>query len=164
MASNKPFTLGIADTAERSTDRLEEWKRNLTQLTQDSSGEQKISHFLSRELRAASIVASMAEVENLFRTFLDGLSHHVNASRIKYQDIRHSLRPIAADSSFDSIASTSNFTARWDQKICVTSLEHNTDHVKLPTLGGEPSATSPRRQNDTPVPRFLYLEAPRDAR
>lgn len=133
MAGSKPISLGVIDLAEESARRLDQWKSTLLLLDADAVVGISKTDFLGIELRAAAVVATMAEVERLLREFLIGLGAEVNSSRTEIRHIVAPLRALVAHSSFESISNTKQAEVAWSQRQLVTSLEGSTAYALLPT-------------------------------
>lgn len=130
--SNKPLSLEVLENAEEAADRLDHWRSNLLLLAAESLRDISESSFLGHELRAAAIVASMAEVEHLVREFLVSLSAEINASGTLIRNLKRTLRPLAVHSNFESLTTTSKGDTAWEQRLLVTTLEDNDQIARFP--------------------------------
>lgn len=118
--------------AEDAAARLGEWQRHLVNLSDGKLSGIPERSFLGRELRAAAVVATMAELEALLREMMVLIGQYVNASGALVRDLAPPLRALTANSRFESIAHSSDQDAIWDQKLAVTHLDVSPDRAIFP--------------------------------
>lgn len=118
--------------AELACVRLDQWRSHLTQLSTDSLRDIREQSFLGRELRAAAVVAVMAELEALLRDMIVSICAHVNSANVQTAFLVPSLRPLAAFGQFESESNTSSHDARWEGRFKVTAMEHSQEVARLP--------------------------------
>src|SRR5699024_5895194 len=85
--------------------------------------------FLGREMRAAAVVATMAELEALLREMMVTVGAHINAANLPAKDLAPSLRTLIATSRFDSMRYSSDHEAIWAHRLEVTRLDMSNERV-----------------------------------
>lgn len=120
------------DRAEDAAQRIEEWRSNLLKLGTGTFQEIEEVSFLGREMRAAAVVATMAELEAILREMLVSIGAHVSSLGLKYRDLAPSLRSLAAHSDFEGLRSTRDSKKNWEARQLVTRLEDSEELVTLP--------------------------------
>lgn len=115
-------------------ERLSEWRTKLEFLDSGSLGEAKEDEFLGVEIRAAAIIASMAETESVLRSSLKGAFEVINSSGATVNELIPSLRVLVMHESFESAVSTSKkkWVSRWDERIRLCSLADCRDVALIP--------------------------------
>jgi hypothetical protein len=88
--------------------------------------------FLGKELRAAAVVATMAELERVVREILVGLTNEVAGAKVEVRNLVPGLRVLAAHSKFQSLMSTSDSDSHWTGRLAVSRLDLETEIARLP--------------------------------
>lgn len=132
MATGNSATQALMDLADATAERLDQWRTTLVQLGTSPSAGVGESTFLQIELRAAAIVATMAELEHVVRESLLQLFLEVNSSGTLVRDLKHCVRSLAMHSTFDSLLNTKNADTAWSQRSLLTSLEMSSEIASLP--------------------------------
>ncbi|WHP17859.1 hypothetical protein [Cellulomonas sp. ES6] len=112
--------------------RISEWRRHLINLADGKLSGIPERSFLGREMRAAAVVATMAELEALLREMMIAIGAHVNSTSILTKDLTPSLRTLAANSRFESMRYSSDHEAIWNGRLEVTGLDASLERVNLP--------------------------------
>lgn len=155
MAEGNEASNTALERADAAAERIEEWRSHLLKLASSSVPEIPEISFLGRELRAAATVAAMAELEALLRDMLVAIATHVNHIGVTYRELQPSLRPLAANSTFTSLADTQDRGKIWAHRLTLTSLEDSNEVAILP----QKSIKSPQPPLDgrTIQPRHISL-------
>ena len=121
------------ERAEAAAKRIDEWRSHLLKLSSGSIPEITEQSFLGRELRAAAVVAGMAELEAILRDMLIGVGESVNNATIEMRDLVPTLRSLAAHGNFQSLTGSPDAEKHWRGRLLVTQLDNSQDRAKLPT-------------------------------
>lgn len=143
------------DRAESAARRIDEWKTQLVKLGTKSLAGIDETDFLGRELRAAAVVAAMAELESLLRAMLIAIGAHINDSGTAISSLVPSLRPLAANDSFERLLSVSKKNKSWESRLSVTQLDVSNDSTRFP--GPTSNGPQPPLDGSTIQPHHLAL-------
>ncbi|GAB2460597.1 hypothetical protein [Xylanimonas ulmi] len=132
MAKNRPLALRAVELAEECASRLDQWRAFLLRFTDGSMPGLAEDDFLGKEMRAAAVVATMAELERLVREILVGLSYEINGARLEVRRLVPGVRVLAAHSKFQSLSDTRNADSHWASRLEVSRLELDTEIARLP--------------------------------
>lgn len=91
--------------------------------------------FLGIELRGASIVAAMAELEHMLAECLTTLVREVNSSSTQVSMLRTPLRALAAHSLLESLAAAPGSDTAWTHRLALTDLNKSSQIASLPLAG-----------------------------
>lgn len=139
------------DLAEESAGRLDRWRETLLRVSDGVEiGE---DDFLGKELRAAAVVATMAELERLVREVLVGLSVEVATAKVEVRELVPGLRVLAAHAKFQSLLETSDSETHWAGRLAVSRLDQDADIARLPAR----SSTRPQPPLDGRTMRPSHL-------
>lgn len=131
--SNEPLSRTAIALGDSATQRISEWCQVLVRLSQNDLRSVTEDSHLGRELRGAAVVAAMAEVERLLRELLIALSDEINRGSIPICELKQSLRPLAANSFFQSIINSPKGESHWTHRGAVTTLDENQEIASLPS-------------------------------
>lgn len=150
------MAIDVLMRAESSVKRIDEWKTQLALLETGSVLGAEETDFLGRELRAASIIAAMAEMEALLREMLVDIGAHINNSGTTISEIVPSLRPLALVGEFERFADMGrNKSNTWYLRLSVTQLEGSAEVAKFPKL--RTSGPQPPLDGSTIKPDHISL-------
>lgn len=143
------------ERADLALDRMEQWKVHLQNLSSDNISGVDESSFLGVELRAAAIVAVMAELEALLRDMLVGIGEYINEAQIRECDLVPSLRALAAHARFQSIRDSSDPERTWENRLQVTTMDSSHLVAGLPKRAGK--SPQPPLDGRTIQPRHFSI-------
>lgn len=152
--SNEPLSQRAVTLGDAASRRIAEWCLTLAKLSQGSIAGASEDTYLGRELRAAAVVATMAEVERLLRELLISVAKDISRTPIPIKDLTGSLRPLAANSIFQSIITSPKGENHWNHRSLVTNLADSTEIASLP----DRSARSPQPPLDGRTIRESHFE------
>ena len=125
------YEIDLFNAAERALSRVDNLKTLLVGAAA-ASAETPQSHAYSREMRAACVVYSMAELEALTTTVLHIANAEINSGSHSIKECRPSLRALAGHSTFESLRDTIDSNKVWQHRQLVTNFEECDEVAILP--------------------------------
>lgn len=126
--------MDILARTQESIDRVSAWKAEMLRLVTPHRSRSTTARqeFISRELRAACIVAAMAELEGLIRDLLAHTGNHINALSIPLSQLKPSLLSMANHSEFASLADSPKGPSAWKKRLALLESVNSTEIAHMP--------------------------------
>ncbi len=86
----------------------------------------------SRDARALAIVCTMAELESLVKSMVQGTHEELNGSSISLKSLIPSMRQVVAHAEFESLRTLQDHGKMWEKRSFATTLEQCSDRAKFP--------------------------------
>ncbi|QIK62924.1 hypothetical protein G7068_06710 [Leucobacter viscericola] len=132
MAKHELASARAYDLADSATERLSEWRSRLILLSAGSLPGISETSFLGRELKGASVIAGMAELEAILREMLISIGECINSSQVRLRDLKPSLRALVAHSDFESLLALRDRSKVWPKRLGLTSLDEASEVAVFP--------------------------------
>lgn len=126
------FEIELFKAAERALSRIDILKTLLVGASTSTFTDAPQRQAYFREIRAACVIYSMAELEALTTTVLQIANAEINSGAYSVKECRPSLRALAGHSTFESLRDTVDSNKVWQHRQLVTSLEKCDEVTALP--------------------------------
>lgn len=133
MAPHEQLVADLRLHVDRLLNRVDQLQLLLAQ-NFDASNEGNLPGFVSRELRAAAVVGSIAELEALTRSAIQLTHKELNSYGLVLCDISPSIRQLAVHDTFESLRGVMDHGKLWAKRSFATTLETCNQPVSLPII------------------------------
>lgn len=152
MAPHERLVADLRSQLDRLLRRVDQLQVLLTQTIGTSNADSP--SFVSREIRAAAVVGSVAELEALTRSAIQLTHSELNSCGLTLCDILPDMRQLAVHDTFESLRATVDHSKLWTKRRFTTTLETCREPLSLPVV--LQSAPQPPLDGRTLTPKHYY--------
>ena len=138
MGNHDAFIQDLTGQGVRALDRIDDLKRFLAFVEVDSNQRISVWQSAQRDARALAIICSMAELEALTKSTLQGVHREINNSSLPVELLIPSVRQLTAHTIFESLKELQDPAKMWEKRSYATTLETCSEIAVFPILNNHP--------------------------